>query len=220
MRFNNNDEDDNEKSDWFDGPDIDIEEKHEERHPRHKPDEPEYYDEDESQWSHLQPSRKYRFWIYLTLAAVAVAIVAAVYMRFFSPYIVDGVQCGYVESIQQRGDLIKTYEGVLIPYSELMDTTRVYRRDFTFTAASKSIYDKLRDKQVVARPVRVHYKMYHATVPWRGESRIIVTAVDSVDPSRILPPEFTPEYYRSRRDLTDTLDNNARHRNLLEANDN
>ena len=57
---------------------------------------------------------------------------------------------------------------------------------------------KLRRMQYANLPVRVVYRRYHATLPWRGDSRIIVERVDSVDPSRILPPEFTPETMRRR----------------------
>ena len=43
-------------------------------------------------------------------------------------------------------------------------------------------------------PVRVQYKKYRTAMPWRGESKIVITAVDSVDPSKILPPEYNPDF--------------------------
>ena len=97
---------------------------------------------------------------------------------------------GYVESIERRGTVFKTYEGVLLPYKELLDTTRVYRRDFIFTAADEKGAVALKRAMYLGRPVRVSYKQYHAIVPWRGSSKIVVTAVDSVDPNTILPPEY------------------------------
>ena len=114
------------------------------------------------------------------------------WLRFLSPYVEDASQVGYVESIERRGTLFKTYEGVLLPYKEQIDTTRVYRRDFIFTAADEQTAVKLKKAMFDARPVRVEYKQYHAILPWRGASKTIVTAVDSVDPSKILPPEFMP----------------------------
>lgn len=206
MKFNNQDEDD--ERDWFDGPDVD-DHKEERREPKFRPDQPEYYDREESQWEHLKPSRGRRFWLYLLAGAVVVAIVVAVWLRYFAAYSTDGTMYGYVESIETRGTIFKTDEGVLIPFKELADTTRVYRRDFIFTAANPTIGAQLKRWQIEARPVRVQYDTYHATVPWRGESRIVITRVDTTDPSRILPPEFTPEYFRERRDRTDTLDARA-----------
>lgn len=200
--------DDEKDRDFFEGPDIE-ETPPKPKEPRHRPDEPEYYEEEESPWEHLRQPRRRRFWLWLLAGAVVVAIVVAMYTRFFAPYATGAVQYGYVESISQRGSVFKTYEGVLIPYKELMDTTRVYRRDFIFTAKDQKVADKLAEMQLLAKPVRVTYESYKATVPWRGESRIIITAVDTVDPAKILPPEFTPEYYGERRYLTDTIEQKA-----------
>ena len=120
------------------------------------------------------------------------ALTCAVWLRFINPYVEDASQVGYVEHIERRGTVFKTFEGVLLPYKELIDTTRIYRRDFVFTAADEATAVRLKQAMIEARPVRVTYKQYHATLPWRGSSKTIVTSVDSVDPARILPPEFRP----------------------------
>lgn len=211
MRFNNNDDDDD-SQDWFDGPDI--EDNKFDKKPRLKPDDPKYYDEEESKWEHLKPARKRRFWMVVVSAAVIVALVIAGYIHFFGTYVEDATQYGYVESIETRGALFKTHEGVILPYKELMDTNRVYRKDFVFTAANKRIASQLKRWEVEVRPVRVQYKIYNLAMPWRGDSKIMVTAVDTVSPAQILPPDITPDYYRNRNDLTDTLDNNARQRRI------
>lgn len=104
----------------------------------------------------------------------------------------DAIQFGYVENIERRGTVFKTFEGVLIPYKELMDTTRIYSRDFIFTAVDEKVATRLKRAQISAEPVRVGYRKYHATLPWRGASKIVVTSVDSVNPDKILPPEFAP----------------------------
>jgi len=179
-----------EKEDFFDGPDI-PEPVREPKKPQYKPDEPDYWEE-ESEWEHLKPSGESRLWLWLGITVVAVAFLLACWLRYFSPYVEEATQYGYVEHVEKRGTVFKTYEGVLLPYKELTDTTRIYSRDFLFTAADRAIYRKLRDAQRDGRPVRVEYKQYHATLPWRGSSKTVITAVDSVDPSRILPPEFAP----------------------------
>lgn len=211
MKFNNIEDDDDEKRrDYFDGPDV--EEPKVPKPPRHRPDEPEYYDGDGSRWEHLVPERRTRFWIYLLLAAVVVALIWAFYVRYFSPVVVDATQFGYIESVENRGKILKTGEGVLIPYKELMDTTRVYQRDFVFSVRSPRVLEFLKEMQIEGKPVRVQYERYNAVVPWRGESKIIVVAADSADPAKILPPEFNPAYFRDRRDRSDTAQINARQR--------
>lgn len=157
-----------------------------------KPEDPRYWEKDD-RWYHLRPRRRTRFYLWLILAAVCVGGIITVYLRYFSPYIEDAVQYGYVENIEKRGMVFKTFEGTLIPYKELMDTTRVYHRDFIFTAANVKIATELLLAERNHRPVRVEYKRYFGTLPWRGSSQIIVTKVDSVNPRDILPPEFRPE---------------------------
>lgn len=202
MIFNNTDDDD--KRDFFDGPDL--EEEQPERKPRYKPEDPRYYEDDEWEWEHLKPRRRTRLWLFLATVVVIIALITGFYLRFFAPCVVDASQVGYVENIDEEGSIFHTFEGILLPYKELMDSTRVYDRNFRFTAENEKIAAELRRMQTAARPVRVRYKKYHATLPWRGSSKIIVTAVDTVDPARILPPEFTPAYYRNGTYKTDSIE--------------
>ncbi len=183
------------KNDYFDNEDLPEEPVKEPKKPVYTPDNPAYWDEEESEWEHLKPSRKYAVWIWCGTALLVVALGIGCWFRYFSPYVQDAVQFGYVENIERRGTVFQTYEGVLIPYKELMDTTRIYSRDFIFSAANDTLAARLKRAQLGAVPVKVEYKKYHATVPWRGAAKIIVTAVDSVDPKKILPPEFAPHRY-------------------------
>lgn len=183
--------------DYFDGPDL-PEQKKEPKAPVYTPDDPRYWEQDESEFEHLRPGRRYMLWVWVAAAGVALGLILTVYFRWFSPYVDGATQYGYVESLERRGTIFDTYEGVLLPYKDLMDTTRSYGGDFVFTCADGDVAVKLRRMQYANLPVRVVYRRYHATLPWRGDSRIIVERVDSVDPSRILPPEFTPETMRRR----------------------
>lgn len=183
--------------DYFDGPDL-PDQKKEPKAPVYTPDDPRYWEQDESEFEHLRPGRRYMLWVWVAATGVALGLILTVYFRWFSPYVEGATQYGYVESLERRGTIFDTYEGVLLPYKDLMDTTRSYGGDFVFTCADGDVAVKLRRMQYANLPVRVVYRRYHATLPWRGDSRIIVERVDSVDPSRILPPEFTPETMRRR----------------------
>ncbi len=183
------DDQDNDKNDFFDGPDI-PEPVKQPKKPTYLPEDPDYWEEEESEWEHLKPNNRSKMWLWIGAIVVLIALVCAVWMRFLNPYVTDASQVGYVEHIEKRGTVFKTYEGVLLPYKELLDTTRVYRRDFIFTAADEKTAVGLKQAMIDGRPVRVSYKQYHAILPWRGSSKTIVTGVDSVDPTKILPPEF------------------------------
>lgn len=159
-----------------------------------KPDDPIYWESDESEWEHLQPSRRRRMYIWLAVTGVAVGVIIAVWLKWFSPSIDDADMCGYVEGIQKEGLFFKTFEGTLLPYREIMDTTRVYREDFIFSVNDEKVAAQLKRMERKGIPVRVGYKKYRGTVPWRGNSRIEVVSVDSVDPHTLLPPDLRPEY--------------------------
>ncbi len=189
-------DEDNGKSDYFDGPDVPDKPVKEKvpKGPVYQPDDPEYWEQPESEWEHLKPrKRNWRFWVLVGCAAVLLGVLVALYMRFFTPYVREASICGYVEGIERRGRLFTTFEGVLLPYKELKDTTRVYRQDFRFSIGDEELATKLRQMQYANRPVRVEYVRYKGRVPWRGDENVIITKVDSVDPRAILPPEFQPE---------------------------
>lgn len=161
--------------------------------PHYKPDDPAYWEQEESEWDHLRHRSRIPFWLWIICALVVVGLVIGCWIRFFSPYVEDATQYGYVENIEKRGMIFKTYEGTLIPYKELMDTTRLYNRDFVFSVADAQTAATLKQAMYKAKPIRVGYKKYYATVPWRGASKIIVTSADTVNPNQILPPEFAPK---------------------------
>lgn len=165
---------------------------HEEKKPRYTPEDPEYWEREESEWAHLHRHSPIPFWVWILGGVIVVGLVIGCWIRFFSPYVEDATQFGYVEGIEKRGMIFKTYEGTLIPYKELMDTTRVYSRDFVFSVADSKTAANLKQALLDVKPIRVTYKKYYATVPWRGASKIVVTAADTVNPDHILPPEFAP----------------------------
>ena len=184
----------NEDKDIFDN-DREFEEEKvkEEKKPKYKPDQPEYWEQDESEWEHLKPRTRMPFWIWIVCAAAVVGLMIGCWIRYCSPVVEDSTKYGYVENIEKRGMVFKTYEGTMIPYKELMDTTRIYDRDFVFSVKDEETAAALKDAMVNHKPVRVTYKQYKATLPWRGASKIVVTAVDTVDKDKILPPEFAPK---------------------------
>lgn len=184
------DDEDDDKKDVFDNERV---EEPEEKKPRYKPDDPAYWEQEESEWAHLKPHNRLPFWVWLLCGLAVVGLVVGCWIRFFSAYVEDATQYGYVENIEKRGMIFKTYEGTLIPYKELMDTTRVYNRDFIFSVPDQKTAATLKQAMYEAKPIRVTYKKYYATVPWRGASKIVVTDADTVNPAKILPPEFAPQ---------------------------
>lgn len=191
--------DENEKNDFFEDTSEIPEKKKEVKKPALRPDDPRYWEEPEDEFEHLRPSPRshWKFWCILLGAAIVIGILWSGYVKIFQPRIVDATQYGYVESIEKNLDGLSSFEGVLLPYKNLMDSTRVYEGDFVFSVKNASVAARLKEMQFANRPVRVGYNVYRSAMPWRGKSRIMVVSVDSVDERDILPPDRQPAYLNS-----------------------
>lgn len=188
-----------EKEDYFEKSPEDIPKKEKPpKKPHYPSDDPRYYEEEESRWEHLKPSPYRRGPILWTVLAVIIVLgmLLGLYIYIFTPRVKEAVQYGYVDNVQKEGTFFQTFEGVLLPYKSLMDTVRPYEGDFVFSALDDKVAADLLRQQNKGRPVRVEYKVYRYAFPWRGNSTAIVTAVDSVDPRIILPPDRQPEIIR------------------------
>lgn len=183
MILNNTDDDDTET--LYDGyTEADAEEKPKE--PRYPRTDPRFWQQPESPWEHLRPRTSRRRLAVLIGAGIAAFLLLwAAYVWWFTPAVDDAVQYGYVEHVERRG-YFKTYEGTLLPYKSMHDTTRALEPLFTFSASEKS-GQTLRQLQNSGKPMRVEYRTYRTAVPWRGESRTVITRVDTVSPDSILP---------------------------------
>ena len=77
-------------------------EQEEEKHPHFKPDDPAYWEQEESEWDHLKPRTRIPFWVWLLCGLAVVGLVVGCWIRYFSPYVEDATQYGYVEGIEKR----------------------------------------------------------------------------------------------------------------------
>lgn len=188
----------NDKNDFFEDSSEVPEKKKEPKKPVYKPEDPRYWDQPEDEFEHLKMRGRvsWKVWVGAAAAAIAIGVVWGVYIRMFTPYIEEATQYGYVEHVDLEGDFFKTFEGTILPYKNLMDTTRVYEGDLHFSTSEASVAARLKENQFANRPVRITYKMYKWAMPWRGNNNIIITAVDSVDERNILPPDRQPGYLK------------------------
>ncbi len=110
--------------------------------------------------------------------AVCVAVLAVVfYLRYCSPYVEDARMTGFVTKVEKRGMIFKTYEADFISEAALTDTTRVYSHDVSFSVDNPEVIARLQQMQGTGRTVTVVYETYYATLPWRGESKSVITEI-------------------------------------------
>lgn len=158
--------------------------------PKLDPEDPDYWIEEESPLSRIiSGSRnKWKWWLAGTITILV--IILGVWLWFFRPYIDNAVKYGYIRSMERRGSVLKTFEGVMIPYKELGDPNPLYFEKINFSVESDSLAARMKWMMLNCIPVRVEYEQYHSPLPWKGEANIIVVKADSADISKILPPEY------------------------------
>lgn len=182
----------NEKDDFFEK--IPEEKPKKEKPPKkpvYKEDDPRYYEQEESKWEHLKPTRfqRNRYVYYGAMLLIVFMLAYGLYIYFFTPVIDKADAYGYVENVERHGQFFQTFEGTVIPYKSITDTTRIYDGDFKFSTPNEKIATTLKNKQETGEPVKLSYRVYRYKFPWRGATKTIVVGVDSVDASKLLPPE-------------------------------
>lgn len=158
--------------------------------PKLDPEDPDYWIEEESAISSILPKtrKKWKWW----LAAIIMLLVAitGIWIWFFRPYVDDAVKYGYIKNMERRGALIKTFEGSMIPYKEIGDPNPLQFEEVSFSVQSDSLAALMKRMMLDCMPVRLEYEVYHSSLPWKGESKMIIIKADQADPNKILPPEF------------------------------
>lgn len=130
--------------------------------------------DDNSGRKHRHGCRKALIWV-VSIAVVALGL--TFYLRYFNPYATDARLTGCVLSVEKRGMIFKTYEAEIVTRDALTDTTHVYTRERSMTVASEAVARRLQALQGTGRPVTVSYERFYGTLPWRGSSTSVITAI-------------------------------------------
>lgn len=182
-------------NDFYDGEPEDEEEQarpaQKVRPPRLDPEDPDYWiDDDESPIRRIIPTARSRWkWWIAAIGAILILICFA-WIWFMRPHTDGAVKYGYLKHMERRGSIVKTFEGVLIPYRELGDSTPTYFEEMRFSVESDSVAARMKKMMLDCVPVRLEYELYHAALPWKGAERMVVVGVDTADVDKILPPEY------------------------------
>ncbi len=102
--------------------------------------------------------------------------------RYCHPY-EEGQYKGWVLHLASQGSLFKTFEGEMLVIAYADDS--IVRRDtLHFTIESDTIARECTRWSADGRRLVMDYKRYKGTLPWRGSTPLIVTAV-AMDSDRV-----------------------------------
>ena len=114
-------------------------------------------------------------------ALVVVALAVFVYIKFFFVYS-QGVNEGDINYFQNEGFIFKTYEGKMIQtgYNSRNSSATIQSNEFKFSVVDEAVARQIENNS--SRQIKLHWKRYLGTLPWRGKSQYVVDSVVSVQP--------------------------------------
>ena len=112
-----------------------------------------------------------------TLTVVALAVF--VYVKFFFVYS-EGTNEGDINYFQREGFVFKTYEGKMIQtgYNSHNTSATIQSNEFKFSVVDENVAQQIDNNS--SRQIKLHWKRYLGTLPWRGKSQFVVDSIISV----------------------------------------
>lgn len=119
----------------------------------------------------------------ITWTSVIAMIVLAgfIFFKFCFVYS-EGVNEGDINYFQKEGFIFKTYEGKMIQTglktanaARSAQGTTIQSNEFKFSVVSEKVAKQLEEGTNTG--VKLHWKRYLGTLPWRGNSQFIVDSV-------------------------------------------
>ena len=129
-----------------------------------------------------------------SLSVIAVVgLTVFIFIKFFFVYS-EGINEGDINYFQKEGFVFKTYEGKMIQtgYNSKNSSATIQSNEFKFSVEDPRIAQQIEASS--NRQIKLHWKRYLGTLPWRGNSEYVVDSIVSVAPTalpiqEVLPPQ-------------------------------
>lgn len=119
---------------------------------------------------------KFVFWSILILVLFGGTTIWYKYYFVFG----EGVKSGYLNYAVKKGNLYKTYEGKIIQqgFGNNTKSGNLTSYEFEFSIEDSAVFKELEANS--GKYFDLHYKEYHGTLPWRGNTVYVVDKVVSM----------------------------------------
>lgn len=124
---------------------------------------------------------------------VIILLIGGFIVYFYLPYGDSSVKAGQLNYVMHKGVIFKTYEGKLIQTGIKTGTTGgLQSNEFEFSIENKELANRLMN--MAGQNVKLHYKEYFGSLPWRGYTRYIVDSIVSVEEGPKPNTDIDPNY--------------------------
>lgn len=123
------------------------------------------------------------------VSILLLALVGFVYFKFFFVYS-EGTNEGDINYFQREGFVFKTYEGKMIQtgYNSHNTSATIQSNEFKFSVVDDRIAEQIDSNS--SRQIKLHWKRYLGTLPWRGNSQFVVDSIISVKNASAVEEHF------------------------------
>lgn len=110
------------------------------------------------------------------VSILLLTLVVFVYFKFFFVYS-EGTNEGDINYFQREGFVFKTYEGKMIQtgYNSHNTSATIQSNEFKFSVVDEKVAQQI-DRNS-SRQIKLHWKRYLGTLPWRGNSQFVVDSI-------------------------------------------
>ena len=126
-------------------------------------------------------SKGVKIFTWVTSLVVVLGLAGYIFFKFCFVY-AEGVNEGDINYFQKEGYIFKTYEGKMIQTglktaNSVRSTqgTTIQSNEFKFSVVNENVAKQLEEGTNTG--VKLHWKRYLGTLPWRGNSQFIVDSV-------------------------------------------
>ena len=114
-----------------------------------------------------------------TSTILIIGLALYIFIKFFFVYS-TGINEGDINYFQREGFIFKTYEGKMIQtgYNSKNSKATIQSNEFKFSVEDEKVAQQIDNNS--SRQIKLHWKRYLGTLPWRGNSQYIVDQIISV----------------------------------------
>ena len=114
--------------------------------------------------------------IWIISLLVLLVLSGVVYYKYYFVF-GEGVKAGELNYMVRKGVVFKTYEGKLIQqgFGGNSKTGNLTSYEFEFSIVDEEVFKQLETNS--GKYFDLHYKEYHGTIPWRGNTKYVVDKV-------------------------------------------
>lgn len=122
------------------------------------------------------PLKKY---LLLGILGFGLFLSGVVWYKYFYVF-GEGVKSGVLNYATYKGNIFKTYEGKIIQegFGGNQKTGSLTSYEFEFSIENEEIFKQMESNS--GKYFDLHYKEYHGTIPWRGNTVYVVDKIVSM----------------------------------------